>query len=101
MAAKTPVKHAKHLLAKPAVPDALAYGLKEAAAMRALAAGTASAHQQQLALHWIIHRACRKDQQDWFESSARATDFAAGRRFVGLAIMELVEISLDSLKEND
>ena len=68
--------------------------LHEAHALQALAAGTATAEQQQAALKWIIETACGTYDLSYRPGSDRDTVFAEGKRFVGLQIVKLVKLNL-------
>ena len=65
----------------------------EIMAIKALAAGTASAPQQRMALVVILQKlACTYDMS--FrpgEGGARATDFAEGKRYVGTRILNAID----------
>lgn len=64
------------------------------ASIKALAAGTASAPQQQRALDWIIHKACATYDLSYRpgEGGERETAFAEGKRFVGLQVVKMVRV---------
>jgi hypothetical protein len=68
-----------------------------ATAIKALHAGTASAHQQQIALQWIVREACGKAQFP-YHASERDTVFALGRLFVAEQIVGLFNADLSSLR---
>lgn len=53
---------------------------------------------QQRALRWIIERAAGTYDQSFTPDSPRLTDFAEGRRFVGLQIVKLLKINLSTMK---
>ena len=77
---------------------------KHAASIRALAAGTASEHQQKLALDWIINRAAATYDQSFSPDNHSLTDFAEGRRFVGNQIVKLINLDpalINKKKESD
>ena len=64
-------------------------------AVRALAAGTAVAHQQQLAWEWIMYvTGAGAEFQDLSfrpgPDGQRETDFAEGKRFVGLQLRKML-----------
>lgn len=73
------------------------FSVAEHAAVQALAAGAASPEQQQLALDWIIHKACRT-----YDLSFRWPDdptglgmaFAQGRTFAGQQIVRMLNTRL-------
>lgn len=72
-----------------------AYEPKHAAALQALATGTAQAHQQKLALDWIINQAAGTYEEPYRpggDDGARDTVFALGRAFVGRQIVKLINI---------
>lgn len=72
--------------------------LPDAAAIKALQSGTATADQQQRALKWIIEEACRTYDLSFRPQSSRETDFAEGRRFVGLEIVKLLNIPAEAYR---
>ena len=86
--------------AKPARPAAQpwhppAYEDYDVRALQALAAGNASDRQQQRALQWIIEAAAGTYDMSYRpggEDGRRDTDFAEGRRFVGLQIVKLLKL---------
>jgi hypothetical protein len=71
-----------------------------ASAVKALHDGTASSHQQQLALQWIVREACGKAYFP-YHASDRDTAFALGRSFVGEQIVGLFNADLSSLRRQD
>lgn len=74
--------------------------LAVAAAVKALHAGEASAHQQQIALQWIVREACGKAHFP-YQPSDRDTVFALGRLFVADLIVGLFNADLSSLRRAD
>lgn len=61
----------------------------EQAAIYALARGTADAHQQRLAFEVIRVKICGESSISYYpggEDGRRATDYAEGKRFVGLTM---------------
>lgn len=68
-----------------------------AAAIKALHAGQASEHQQQLALQWIIREAAGKAHFP-YHATDRDTAFALGRYFVAEQIIGLFNADLTSLR---
>jgi hypothetical protein len=69
------------------------YEPKHQGALQALANGTASAHQQRLALDWIVHKACGTYDEPYRpggEDGSRDTTFALGRAFAGRQIVKLI-----------
>lgn len=67
-------------------------------AFKALEKGTASPEQQQYALDFLIKIGCRTYDSDWFQDD-RITSFAAGRRFVGMQIVEIINLKIGKLKQ--
>lgn len=75
------------------------YSKYDVAAIQALMTGTASDHQQQRALKWIIETACATYDLSFRPDNARATDFAEGKRHVGLQLVKLTKLNLAKLKD--
>jgi hypothetical protein len=65
-------------------------------AFKALKAGTAEAHQQQLALEWLIFQACAKGNFAYHPTD-RDTAFALGRQFVADQIVGLIDADITPL----
>jgi len=68
--------------------------------MQALAKGTASAHQQRVALDWIMYRASNYLDEPYRpggDEGSRDTVFALGRAFVGRQIAKLLNVNLSVL----
>ncbi len=74
------------------------YTPEVAYALKALQNGSAEPHQQQAALKWIIESAAMSYDLTYIPDSARDSDFAQGRRFVGLQIIKLLNISSKQLE---
>lgn len=87
---------------KPRGPwDVPEFDIADAVAIKALQNGTAEPHQQQRALKWIIEAAAGTYDQTFYpggEDGRRSTDFAEGRRSVGLRIVHLANASLEKLR---
>jgi hypothetical protein len=68
----------------------------DAAAFQALARGNATADQQKRALDWLVKKACRTYDLSFRpgEAGRRDTDFAEGRRAVGLEIVKLLNLKI-------
>lgn len=75
---------------KPFYPAA--YTEFDIASIKALFDGKASEQQQKNAVHWILFEACKIGDLCYRPDSARDTDFAEGKRFVGLQIVKLTKI---------
>ena len=70
----------------------------DAAAIQALASGTATEAQQKRALDWIINRGAMAYDVTFQAEGDRVSAFAEGRRFVGLQIVKLLKINLSVLR---
>ena len=68
-------------------------------AIKALAQGRATEHQQQLALQWIVERCAGAYVNPYCPASARDSDFAAGKAWVGQQIASIVNVDPDLFKE--
>lgn len=89
MATKNPRAIGPHLPAD--------YGIPEASAMQALLAGTATPHQQQSALKWIIEQASGTYEAHFYPTD-RETAFSLGRCFVGQQIVKLLRVNVSTLR---
>ena len=72
----------------------------DAAAIQALASGTANDGQQKHALKWILEEACALPKWPYRESQ-RETDIALGRHFVGQQIVGLMNINVSQLRKHE
>ena len=75
--------------------------IADAAAIQALRRGDATQDQQRRALDYIVQNLCGAYDMDWRPGGvegARDSDFAAGRRFVGLQIVKLNNLALSKFK---
>lgn len=61
--------------------------------IQALAAGTATAHQQKTALHWIIAEASQAHTPPYYPTDREST-FAMGRQSPGLQLIGILKIDL-------
>ena len=84
---------------RPAVDQPPPVPLPVAAAIKALHAGEATAHQQQLALQWIVREAGGKAHFP-YQANDRDTAFALGRLFVADLIVGLFNADLSSLRRD-
>lgn len=64
---------------------------REAYALQAWAAGTASDEQQKVAYEWVMTKACRVGDETFVESKPDVGTFLAGKRSVGLNIFAAVK----------
>lgn len=70
--------------------------------MQALMRGDATKDQQQRALKWIIEQGAGTYDMSYRPGdSSRDTDFAEGRRSVGLQIVKLLKMNLNELRRRD
>lgn len=69
------------------------------AAAQALQRGDASPEQQKQFMNWLVNTAAGTYNQSYQETGDRDTTFAEGRRFVGLAVVKLLHLSLNALRK--
>lgn len=77
------------------------YDDADAAALQALARGTANADQQKRALAWVIERAAATYEMTYRPGGPdgdRDTAFAEGRRFVGNQVVKMVKLKIGQLR---
>lgn len=86
-------------LPEPAANAVAPVSIAVVAAIKALHAGQATEHQQQLALQWIIREAAGKAHFP-YHASDRDTAFALGRYFVAEQIIGLFNADLTSLRRD-
>ena len=70
-----------------------------AIAFQALAAGVANDGQQKTCIDWILYEAARIRDMTFNPDSARLSDFAEGRRFVGLQVGKMLAIKIGALRD--
>lgn len=77
--------------------------LAEVVAVKALFSGTAMEHQQKMAIAYIVNKACGtyEDQFCPGEDGRRNTDYALGKRRVGLHLVSLLNAPLKNFKDAD
>ena len=101
----TPAKTLKQALEDRAPWKPPRWDDQDAAAMQALAKGTATRDQQKRALDWIVgtdHRTLRDSACGYYdisyrpggEEGSRDSAFAEGRRFVGAQIVKLIKVKI-------
>ena len=79
-------------------PTHAPYETADAYALKAVANGTANEEQQRRAMRWVIEAAAGTYELSYRPGdSSRDTDFAEGRRFVGLQIVKLINMPGDVL----
>ena len=67
-------------------------------AFKCLSTGTATDEQQKFAVNFLIKIGCRTYDTDWFPEE-RISCFAAGRRFVGQQIVDMINLNIGNIKE--
>lgn len=67
------------------------YETADIAAMKALQAGVANEGQQKRAFDWFLYQAARISHVSYVPGDERATMFNEGRRFAGLAVVQLLK----------
>lgn len=77
------------------------YDNADAAAIQALQRGTATAEQQKRALNWIIITLAKTYDLSYRPGRDGDTDFAEGKRFVGLQLVKLANIKIGLLKKEE
>lgn len=100
MAISRPSKSERQAIADHAPWKPPSFEPADAAAIQALAKGSASADQQRRALDWIIHQAAGTYDLAYRpggEEGARDTTLALGRQFVGQQIVKLLNIKIGLL----
>lgn len=78
------------------------YDKKVVWSLQALARGEADEHAQKRALKWIIEECAKTYDLSYRpggEDGRRDTDFAEGRRFVGMQIVKMLKLPLATIKE--
>jgi hypothetical protein len=76
----------------------------DAAALQALARGSATMDQQKRALNWIVHNACATYDLAYRPGAGdgeRDTSFALGRQFVGQQIVKLLNLKIGLIKARE
>jgi hypothetical protein len=72
-------------------------------ALQAVAGGTANNAQQQRAYEYVVRTLCETDRMTFWpggEDGKRATDFAEGKRWVGLQLRRIEKMRPDHRKES-
>jgi len=75
------------------------YGVREVAAIQAMHRGDASETQQRHAIRYIVEVLCGTYDLPFRPESARDSDFASGKMFVGQQLVKLTKINLEQLKK--
>ena len=69
------------------------------ASIQAVATGTANDSQQKKAMEYIVFQLCDLHGLSYRPNSQRDTDFAEGKKFVGLQISKFIHTNFDTIKE--
>jgi hypothetical protein len=80
------------------------YDKRVAYAIKALQAGNANDVQQKEALRWIVWNACGTYDEQMYaggDEGRRATDYALGKRHVGLEIVKMINLDPRVFKPED
>lgn len=79
------------------------YEIADVSAIQALVAGTATKEQQRRALDWVINQAAGTYDLSFRpgDEGRRDTDFAEGRRFVGLQLVKLLKLNTAALPRKE
>lgn len=98
--AKTAIRR-KPKLFEPWAPPVV--DLRDVAAIKALQRGDASAEQQRHALKFIVEKLCATYELSFCpsEDGRRATDFAEGKRRVGLLLVGLLAADIRKFRDPD
>lgn len=75
------------------------YEIEDAGAVQALARGEAAPHQQRRVLDFVINTLSGYYDISFRPESARDTDFAEGKRFVGAQLVKLTKLRLSALTD--
>lgn len=81
--------------------EATPYEIADVAAVQAISKGTATPDQQIRAIKFIVEKVCATYDMSYRTNSARDTDFAEGKRFVGNQIVKYTRLSVPSLLKRD
>ena len=66
----------------------------DASAVQAIIRGNASEEQQRRGMDFIIQKLCKTYDQTYFPEHVRDTDFAEGKRYVGLQLVMLGNLNI-------
>lgn len=75
------------------------YEKKHVASWQALTRGQATEHQQRLIAEYIVHVLCGTYDLPYFPDSVRDSDFAQGKRFIGLQLVKFSNLSLANFQD--
>lgn len=89
----------KEIFGKPWAP--VTFSLPDAYALQALERGEATPEQQKTAIQFIVNSVCATYDMSYRHDSHRDSDFAEGKRFVGLQIVRLIKTNMAIYKTPD
>lgn len=102
MTPKPPRKPARQAASDNAPWKPAKWELADASALQALIGGAATKDQQMRALKWVIESAAGTYDMSYRPGdTSRDTDFAEGRRSVGLQIVKLLKMNLSELRRQE
>jgi len=76
------------------------YEVVDVAAIQALSRGDATEDQQKHALRYLIETLCGTYDMAYRPASARDTDFALGKAFVGQQLVKFLKLNVHALKDD-
>lgn len=74
------------------------YDFADIFAIKALSGGTATAEQQQRAMHWLLYKLCDYDGEPFrsdVDGGCRDTDYALGMRSVARQVLKIINMRAD------
>ena len=92
MSKKKVIAPPKELFGKPWAP--VTFALADGYALQALERGEATPEQQRQALQFIVNNVAGTYDLSYRSESSRDSDFAEGKRFVGLQIVRLIKTNM-------
>ena len=102
MTRTTPAKTSRQVIHDNAPWKPAKWELADASALQAMARGDATKDQQIRALKWVIELAAGTYDMSYRPGdTSRDTDFAEGRRSVGLQIVKLLKMNLSELRRKE
>ena len=81
--------------------ETIDYTADETTLVQLINAGAANAGQQREFLAFVVNRLCRTYDVSFDPDSARASDFAEGRRFAGLQLVTMTKLNVSALRERE
>lgn len=81
--------------------ETIDYTADETTLVQLMNAGAANEGQQKQFLAFVVNRLCRTYDVSFDPESPRASDFAEGRRFVGLQLVTMTKLNVSALRERE